>query len=104
MEVSDATKAFAALGNETRLRLLRLLVQAGDDGLTVGALQRLVDVPASTHAHHLAILARAGLIVQERQGREVITRADFAGIRALTAFLTEACCVGVVIPLESDAA
>lgn len=95
MDEAVAADRLAALGNRTRLRLFRLLVRAGDAGATVGTLQRLLDIPASTQAHHLAILARAGLAVQERQGREVVTHADFAAVRDLTSYLTEACCTGI---------
>lgn len=100
MREQQAAGSLAALGNRTRLRLYRLLVRAGDDGLNVGELQRLLEVPASTLAHHLATLARAGLVVQERRGREVISRADYAAMRGLVGYLTEQCCTGV--PLQGD--
>lgn len=81
-----------ALGATARLRLIRLLVRAGDEGLTIGELQRRLDMPASTHAHHLAALVRTGLVHQERRGREVICRADFAAVRGLGEYLTDQCC------------
>jgi ArsR family transcriptional regulator, arsenate/arsenite/antimonite-responsive transcriptional repressor len=90
-----AAEAFAALGNPMRLRLLRLLVRAGQDGLNVGEVGRLLAMPASTLAHHLSTLVRAGLVVQERRGREVICTADYAAIRRTAAYLTEACCAGI---------
>lgn len=102
MDENRATHGLAALGNQTRLRLYRLLVRAGEDGLNVGDLQRLLDVPASTLAHHLATLARAGLVSQERRGREVVSRADYAAMNALVGFLTDQCCQGV--RLTDDAA
>lgn len=95
MDEERAAGALAALGNRTRLRLYRLLVRAGEDGLNVGELQRLLDVPASTLAHHLAALARAGLVLQERRGREVVSRADYATMNALVGYLTDQCCQGV---------
>ena len=82
----------AALGSPVRLRLIRLLVRAGDDGLTVGDLQRRLEMPASTHAHHLAALVRTGLVHQERRGREVFCRADFAAVRGLGEYLGDQCC------------
>jgi DNA-binding transcriptional ArsR family regulator len=91
----QAADALAALGNLTRLRLFRLLVQAGHDGLNVGELQRLLEQPASTLAHHLARLHQAGLVVQTRHGREVICTADYAQMDALLDFLTDQCCRGV---------
>jgi ArsR family transcriptional regulator, arsenate/arsenite/antimonite-responsive transcriptional repressor len=90
-----AAHALAALGNVTRLRLFRLLVRAGHDGLNVGEIQRLLDQPASTLAHHLAKLSGAGLIVQARHGREVICTADYTRMDGLLTYLTDQCCHGV---------
>ena len=104
MREQRAADGLAALGNRTRLRLYRLLVRAGDDGLNVGDLQRLLEVPPSTLAHHLATLARAGLVVQERRGREVISRADYPAMRALIGYLTEQCCTGVRLEGDDQAA
>ena len=103
---SRAADGFAALGNRARLRLLRLLVRAGTGGLNVGDVGRLMDMPASTLAHHLAALAGAGLIIQERRGREVICTADYAVIEAAAAYLTEECCAGVdrIVAAKPDAA
>jgi DNA-binding transcriptional ArsR family regulator len=100
MREQQAADGLSALGNRTRLRLYRLLVRAGDDGLNVGDLQRLLEVPASTLAHHLAALTRAGLVTQERHGREVVSRADYRSMRALVGYLTEECCSGV--PRQGD--
>jgi DNA-binding transcriptional ArsR family regulator len=104
MTEQQAADGLAALGNRTRLRLYRLLVRAGDDGLNVGDLQRLLEVPASTLAHHLATLARAGLVIQERRGREVVSRADYGAMRALLGYLTEECCTGVRMAGDDAAA
>jgi DNA-binding transcriptional ArsR family regulator len=93
---SQAADAFAALGNRARLRLLRLLVRAGPDGLNVGDIGRLLKMPASTLAHHLTALVRAGLVTQERRGREVFCTADYPTIKGAAAYLIEECCVGVV--------
>lgn len=95
MREDRAVQGLAALGNRTRLRLFRVLVRAGNGGLNVGDLQRLLGIPGSTLSHHLATLARAGLVVQDRHGREVVTRADYAAMRGLIGYLTEACCTGV---------
>jgi DNA-binding transcriptional ArsR family regulator len=100
LDETRAADALAALGNRTRLRLFRLLVRAGEAGLIVGEVQRHLDVPASTLAHHLQTLARADLVTQERRGREVVCRADFAAMQGLLGFLTHACCTGV--RLEGD--
>ena len=104
MREDQVADGLAALGNRTRLRLFRLLVRAGADGLNVGDLQRLLEIPASTLAHHLATLSRAGLVAQERQGREVISRADYAAVDGLVAYLTAECCAGVAPADGSHAA
>ena len=94
--LEDAAAAgLAALGNATRLRLFRLLVRAGEDGANLTDLGRLTNMPASTLAHHLAALSRAGLVRQERRGREVICTAAYERVNALAAYLTEACCTGL---------
>ena len=104
MYEDHAANGLSALGNRTRLRLFRLLVKAGEAGMNVGDIQALVDVPASTLAHHLATLARSGLVIQERHGREVISRVDYGTMHALMGYLTEECCTGVCITRDSDAA
>lgn len=101
---AEAADGFAALGNRARLRLLRLFVRAGDQGLNVGDAGRLMEMPASTLAHHLAALVRAGLVIQEKRGREVICTADYAAIKGAAAYLTEACCAGFEdLAIESKA-
>jgi DNA-binding transcriptional ArsR family regulator len=90
-----AAEQFAALGSPARLQVMRALVRAGDTGLNVGEIQRHLGLPGSTLAHHLGALARAGLVAQERQGREVISRAAFADLRGLGTYLLEDCCAGL---------
>ncbi|MFQ5937166.1 MAG: ArsR/SmtB family transcription factor [Acidiferrobacterales bacterium] len=99
---NQAAQELAALGNATRLRLFKLLVRAGQDGLNIGDLQRLLDMPASTLAHHLSMLARADLVRQERRGREVICTANYEVVNGLVAYLKDQCCTGVRV--RSDAA
>lgn len=85
--------ALAALGHEVRLAIFRALVRAGDEGLPVHQVQeRLGGMPRSTLAHHLQMLVQAGLVWQRKAGAEVVSHADYAAIRGLVAFLTEACC------------
>ncbi len=88
-------QALASLGHEARLSVYRLLVRAGDSGLSVGKLVEELELPASTLAHHLRMLVQSGLVIQERQGREVINRPDFAAMARITAYLQEECCSGV---------
>lgn len=90
-----AAEALSALGHEARLKIYRLLVRAGPEGLNVGEIGRQLGVPASTLAHHIAALVRAGLVAQARNGREIITSADYDAMDGLVAFLKEECCSGV---------
>ena len=64
-----AADALAALGNRTRLRIFKLLVRAGREGVNIGTLQRMLGIPATTLGHHLGTLTKAGLVDQERRGR-----------------------------------
>ena len=94
----SAAASLGALGNPTRLRLYRLLVRSGPDGLPVGTIVRALGTPASTLAHHLAALTRAGLVEQEQRGREIRSRPDFAAMTRLLDFLTAECCVDSAPP------
>ena len=100
----QAVAELAALGNVTRLRLFRLLVQAGEEGLNVSDLQRLLGQPASTLAHHLAKLTQADLVIQQRQGREVICTANYERMNGLVAYLTDQCCCGVTVQKTENVA
>ncbi len=88
-----AAQGFAAMGSEARLLVLRTLIRAGLDGLSVGELQERTIIPASTLAHHLKFLADAGVIEQERVGRTTINRADFTQLESLANFILSECCV-----------
>lgn len=91
----------ASLGAPIRLRMIRTLVRAGDDGIPVGELQRQLGLAASTHAHHLAALVNAGLVLQDRRGREVICTASFEAVRGVGAYLTEQCCADTAVRSRS---
>jgi DNA-binding transcriptional ArsR family regulator len=97
-------RALAALGHDARLSIFRLLVKAGDTGLRVSDIAAHLGLAPSTLAHHLSALVDAGLIVQEKQGREVHNRVDFPTVHRVVAFLTSECCVGVAAPSGEDAA
>jgi arsenate reductase len=94
VETEEAAFAFAALGQGTRLDLLRALLDAGPNGLAAGDVAARLDIPASTLSFHLRALEQAGLIAATRQGRSLIYAVQFARLRALLAFLAEACCGG----------
>ena len=94
MDSPEVIAALAALAQEHRLALFRLLVQAGEKGMAAGAIAEAIGVPNSSLSFHLAQLSKAGLIRQERQHRSIICRADYAAMSALVGFLTENCCGG----------
>ena len=94
MDENTAVEAFAALAQETRLRVFRLLLQHGPDGLPAGEIARRAGTPPNTMSTHLAILGRAGLVQARRESRQVFYRVELTGIRALVAFLVEDCCGG----------
>ena len=94
MDHSQVIAALAALAQPTRLDTFKLLVDREPEGVAAGELARLIDVPQNTMSAHLAVLARAGLIVGERRSRSIIYRADLEGFRAVIAFLLKDCCGG----------
>lgn len=94
MRAGNAVEALSALAQEHRLTLFRLLVQAGDKGMAAGAIAEKLGVPNSSLSFHLAQLRNAGLILQERQHRSLIYRANYPAMNALVGFLTENCCAG----------
>ncbi len=94
MEKDDALHALAALGQETRLDVFRLLVKAGRDGLTAGAVAEALDVLPNTLSTHLAALSRSGLVRAERDGRSICYRADLVTMQHLVTYLLQDCCGG----------
>ena len=90
----QALSAFAALSQETRLRILRHLVVAGPGGLAAGTIAEKVGVAASNVSFHVKELERAGLIGARRDGRSIIYHANIAGVSDLVRFLLEDCCSG----------
>tara|TARA_R110002096_G_scaffold20040_1_gene66837 strand:+ start:328 stop:663 length:336 start_codon:yes stop_codon:yes gene_type:complete len=92
MDTNTASVCLEALGHATRLDVFRLLVKAGGPGLSFGEIQAHTGVPASTLSHHLATLARAGIVTQTKQGRQNYSAAAFDIMRELLEFLTAECC------------
>ena len=92
IDVTSAAVAFAGLGAEVRLDILRMLVRAGSNGMAVGDIQEKSGLAASTLAHHLKALRDAGVTSQERQGRTILNRANFEFLEALAAFILRECC------------
>ncbi|PQO23317.1 transcriptional regulator [Rhodobacteraceae bacterium WD3A24] len=101
---SPNARALAALGHDARLSIFRLLVKAGDDGLRVGDIGAHLGLAPSTLAHHLSTLVDAGLVIQEKHGREVVNKADYPAMRRVLRFLTSECCAGVEIEPREDVA
>jgi ArsR family transcriptional regulator len=94
MELEQAILALAALAQTTRLAVFRLLVRHEPDGLAAGEVAKAIAVPQNTMSAHLAILARAGLVMSERKSRSIIYRANLARFQDLTSFMVEDCCGG----------
>jgi DNA-binding transcriptional ArsR family regulator len=92
MDLSLAAQGFAAMGAEARLEVLRVLVRAGETGLTVGEVRDRTGIAASTLAHHLKFLAAAEVVVQEKAGRSTICRANFDHLQSLAGFILSECC------------
>ena len=102
MNDDKAALSFAALGHSSRVTILRLLVQAGDAGLSVTQMRAHLNMPATTFGHHLKAMADAGLVTQNRQGRSLISRANYAALQGLISFLMEDCCRGVLTPIPQQ--
>lgn len=101
---SPNARVLAALGHDARLAIFRLLVKAGDEGLRVGDIGDHLGMAPSTLAHHLSTLVDAGLVVQEKHGREVINKADYPAMHRVLDFLTSECCTGVTVKPREGAA
>ena len=94
MEAGSVIRALGALAQEHRLAAYRLLVQAGDGGLAAGELARRLEVLPNTLSTNLGILAQAGLVTSQREGRSIIYRAHYDAMGELLAYLVEDCCAG----------
>ncbi len=94
MDQRQALLSFAALSQDTRLRILRLLVRAGSAGIAAGGIAETLGVSASNMSFHLKELERAGLIASRRAARSILYTADYATLGGLIRFLMEDCCAG----------
>ena len=94
MDKERALMSFDALSQSTRLDALRLLVQAGADGLPAGEIGDRLDVRQNTMSVHLKALTQAGLIHGQRDGRVIRYAADYSAIQALVLYLMQDCCGG----------
>ena len=95
MDEKQALNAFAALSQETRLRIVRLLVAAGHEGLSAGAIGEAMDGASSSRmSFHLSQLEQAGLAQSRREGRSIIYSAALPALSDLIEFLMRDCCQG----------
>jgi DNA-binding transcriptional ArsR family regulator len=92
MKAKQVVAALGALAQDTRLSIYRLLVQKGPTGMPAGAVASKLGVPPSSLSFHLRLLMHAGLVEQERQGRQLIYAGNFEAMNDLIAYLTENCC------------
>lgn len=107
MNRGQALSAFAALSQDTRLSIIRLLVKVGPDGVTAGDIADEVGVSASNLSFHLKELQHAGLVAARRNARSIIYSADYTALRGLIGFLMKDCCGGrpeICGPILDDAA
>jgi len=94
MKTPRAVKALAALAQDTRLAIYRLLVQQGPEGLSAGTIAERLDLPAATLSFHLKELANAGMVESRQDGRFVFYSANYDQMNGLLGYLTENCCQG----------
>ena len=94
MKTAQAVKALAALAQDTRLAIYRLLVQQGRDGLSVGTVAQRLDLAAPTLSFHLKELANAGMVESRQDGRFVYYSANYDQMNGLLGYLSENCCQG----------
>jgi len=95
METKTAILALAALAQETRLSIFRLLMKAGPKGLPAGLIGERLEVPGATLSFHLKELSHAALVTSRQEGRFIYYSVDFEYMAALMTFLTENCCEGM---------
>jgi DNA-binding transcriptional ArsR family regulator len=94
VDAKQVVVALAALGQETRLEVFRLLVQSAPNGLPAGTIAQALGLPPSSLTFHLQQLTRAGLVTQRRLSRQLIYAVDIAAMNTMMGYLTENCCGG----------
>jgi ArsR family transcriptional regulator len=104
MEEDDVIRALAALAHPMRLRVFRALVVVGPEGLTPGVMADALQTSATSLSFHLKELAHAGLVTQEREGRNLIYRAAYERMNGLLSFLTDNCCASAECAVGAPAA
>src|SRR6516165_8864926 len=94
MESNGAVEALAALAQNSRLQVYRLLVQTGPEGLAASELAERLGIPSNTLSFHLKTLSHANLVLARQEGRFIYYSANYQQMNALLGFLTENCCGG----------
>jgi len=95
MEIKAAVAALAALAQETRLAIFRLLIEAGPEGMAAGRVGEALEVPGATLSFHLKELARAGLVSSRQEKQFIYYAVDFERMAELMTYLTQNCCKGM---------
>jgi DNA-binding transcriptional ArsR family regulator len=98
MKLDDAAARLEALGNPTRLKIYRILVRAGEEGMPVGRLQDRLEIAASTLSHHLKSLVAVGLVTQTREGTTLVCHTNYDLMRGLIDYMVEECCAEGTCP------
>ncbi len=93
MKLETAALILSKIGNPTRLKIVRMLVRAGDQGMPVGAIQKKLNIPGSTLTHHISHLKNAGVIRQERHQATLYCIMEYERLNKLVDYLTEECCI-----------
>ncbi len=104
METLQAVDKLSALAQESRLRIFRLLVEAGPDGMNAGAIAEALGLAPATLSFHIAHLARSGLVSSRQESRFIFYSASFPAMDELIAYLTDNCCQGSAQCLPKTAA
>lgn len=94
MDTKNVISALAALAQDSRLAIFRLLIQFGPTGMAASKISERLDIPASSLSFHLKELAHAGLVTARQEGRFIIYIANFSTMNAVMGFLTDNCCGG----------
>jgi DNA-binding transcriptional ArsR family regulator len=94
MNTVTAVRSLAALAQDSRLEVFRLLVQAGPEGLAAGEIADRLGIPASTLSFHMKTLSHAGLVEPRHESRFIYYSANFAAMNALLGYLSDNCCGG----------
>ena len=100
METKQAITALAALAQQSRLAVYRLLVETGPEGLAATRIADKLDIAPSSLSFHLKELTHAELVVQRQEGRSIIYTANFSTMSCLITFLTNNCCGGTPCDLN----